>query len=286
MPASPLPFEDEPTDILAKALRGRESSPRLLAEELAVDPEALRPVLRGEFGDGVLLRRVATALALDAEGLLALAVTPAPEAEPTFPGLHRVTMNYPATGEPRMTVNTYWLALAEPAEAIVFDAGSDAAALRADLAAHHRQPVAFFLTHDHPDHVEALAELRAGFPAARVFAARDLSAPGAVPWPIEGPTLDAAPWLIKARSTPGHAEDGVTYVVRTTDDSVPPIAFVGDAIFARSAGGMAPEVYADGQATIRREILSLPAETILAPGHGPLSTVAHERAANPFFAVR
>jgi glyoxylase-like metal-dependent hydrolase (beta-lactamase superfamily II) len=36
--------------------------------------------------------------------------------------------------------------------------------------------------------------------------------------------------------------------------------------------------------TIRREILGLRDDTILCPGHGPLTTVALEKANNPFFA--
>jgi glyoxylase-like metal-dependent hydrolase (beta-lactamase superfamily II) len=34
---------------------------------------------------------------------------------------------------------------------------------------------------------------------------------------------------------------------------------------------------------IREQILSLPADTLLCPGHGPLTTVAEEKAHNPFF---
>ena len=41
--------------------------------------------------------------------------------------------------------------------------------------------------------------------------------------------------------------------------------------------------YPDCRETNRKEILSLPSETLLCPGHGPLTTVALERAHNPFF---
>jgi len=34
---------------------------------------------------------------------------------------------------------------------------------------------------------------------------------------------------------------------------------------------------------VREQILSLPPDTLICPGHGPLTTVAEEKAHNPFF---
>jgi glyoxylase-like metal-dependent hydrolase (beta-lactamase superfamily II) len=62
-----------------------------------------------------------------------------------------------------------------------------------------------------------------------------------------------------------------------------PVAIVGDALFAGSMG-RANTSYADCIRTNSEEILSLPTQTILCPGHGPLTTVALERKHNPFFA--
>jgi len=83
------------------------------------------------------------------------------------------------------------------------------------------------------------------------------------------------------RETPGHAEDGVTYMVGNWQEDAPIIAIVGDAIFAGSMGGAKDGALAKQK--IREQILSLPAETLLCPGHGPLTTVAEEKANNPFF---
>jgi hydroxyacylglutathione hydrolase len=61
-----------------------------------------------------------------------------------------------------------------------------------------------------------------------------------------------------------------------------PISIVGNAIFAGSIGR--PLVsYRAALDTIETEIFSLPDTTILCPGHGPLTTVGHERVSNPFF---
>ena len=60
------------------------------------------------------------------------------------------------------------------------------------------------------------------------------------------------------------------------------MAVVGDAMFAGSMGGGGVS-YADALGTNRAEILTLPDETILCPGHGPLTTVGEQKVHNPFF---
>jgi len=279
MSAPIMPFEDEVCDVLAKAMRGRRTSPRALASELDVTPEALRPVLRrGEPLE--MLARLAPLLGLNAAALAALQANPAPAEEPTLPGLTRVTTNYPATGEPRMTVNAYFVVIPHTTEAILFDAGSDPQPMIDALAAEGVTPKALYLTHDHPDHRAALPALSAAFPEMAVWGQREHPAsPAKTITP--GTVHQHTPLSLSVRATPGHAVDGLTFIV---EGLAQPVAFVGDAIFARSAGGIAPEVYPDSHTIIRREILSLPAPTILAAGHGPLTTVATEQAHNPFFA--
>ena len=61
-----------------------------------------------------------------------------------------------------------------------------------------------------------------------------------------------------------------------------PLAIVGDAIFAGSAGGIKSD-YRTGLKLVRDHILSAQDGTILAPGHGPLTTVIQEKTNNPFF---
>ena len=61
-----------------------------------------------------------------------------------------------------------------------------------------------------------------------------------------------------------------------------PIAIVGDAIFAGSMGGGMIS-YEDALRTNREKIMTLPDDTVLCPGHGPLTTVGREKKNNPFF---
>ena len=85
---------------------------------------------------------------------------------------------------------------------------------------------------------------------------------------------------METRLTSGHSAGGVTYFIRGL---ARPVAIVGDSIFAGSMGGGMVS-YADALRNNREQILTLPDETIICPGHGPLTTVGEQKAANPFFA--
>jgi glyoxylase-like metal-dependent hydrolase (beta-lactamase superfamily II) len=87
---------------------------------------------------------------------------------------------------------------------------------------------------------------------------------------------------ITNRPTPGHAVDGATYVVGTWPDDAPNVAMVGDAVFAGSMGGAGARL-AEAKEAVRRQIFTLPPDTLICPGHGPLTTVGEEKAHNPFF---
>jgi glyoxylase-like metal-dependent hydrolase (beta-lactamase superfamily II) len=137
-----------------------------------------------------------------------------------------------------------------------------------------------FITHSHWDHVEALPKLRAAWPEAQLHSssanapARQRNQPGDV--------ISLGSLRIAHRATPGHAEDGVTYVISGWSDSAPLVAVVGDTIFAGSMGN-GNGAWDLARHKIREEILSLPEETLICPGHGPLTTVAEEVEHNPFF---
>ena len=64
-----------------------------------------------------------------------------------------------------------------------------------------------------------------------------------------------------------------------------PVAIVGDSIFAGSMGG-GNVSYEDALRNNSEKILTLPDETIICPGHGPMTTVGEEKQHNPFFAGR
>ena len=80
-------------------------------------------------------------------------------------------------------------------------------------------------------------------------------------------------------TTSGHSVGGTTYVIEGLER---PVAIVGDAMFAGSMGG-GKISFQDALENNRTKILSLPGNTVLCPGHGPLTSVAEEKAHNPFF---
>jgi len=61
-----------------------------------------------------------------------------------------------------------------------------------------------------------------------------------------------------------------------------PVAVVGDSLFAGSMGGGGIS-YSDALENNRKKILTLPDDTVVCPGHGPLTTVGEEKQHNPFF---
>ena len=143
----------------------------------------------------------------------------------------------------------------------------------------HKLNVQFiFLTHAHADHVADLPRLREET-GADVFTPRDEPVPGAEPIE-EGKQFRLGNLQIDTRLTWGHSQGGMTYVVNRL---ARPIAVVGDSLFAGSMGG-GNVSYPDALRNNLEKILTLPDETIICPGHGPMTTVGEEKVHNPFFA--
>jgi len=179
-----------------------------------------------------------------------------------------------------MAVNAYLVWDEVSREAAVFDTGWEAEPLVTLVAENQLQLRHIFITHGHEDHIAALGRLKAKFPKARLHS-------GSKSAPVEQrnrPTdfIHLGSLRITNRETPGHAEDGVTYVVGTWPEDAPHVAIVGDAIFAGSMG-RGNQSWELARQKVREQILTLPPETLLCPGHGPLTSVAEERENNPFF---
>lgn len=266
-----LPLEDLFNDVLGKASRGLGRDAAALARATGVEAEAIRAVLAGEFRADVV-RAIAPALDLDAERVVALGEGRYRPADVALDGLRQ--SNTPFDD---MTVNAYLVHDAASGEAALFDTGADAGELLAAADALGVRITQVFITHNHGDHIYDLDRVleksgaRAWTPAKEPVDGAEAFEPGRE-FAIGG-------LGVETRLTCGHARGGMTYVVRGLDR---PLAIVGDALFAGSMGGGMVS-YADALRTNRAAIFSLPDETIIAPGHGPLTTVGEERRHNPFF---
>jgi len=165
-------------------------------------------------------------------------------------------------------------------EAALFDTGWDPAPALKLVEENQLKLNHLFITHSHPDHVAGLAKVRDRFP--KIFMHSDMAGSPPQQRNRRNDCIHLGSLRITNRDTPGHAADGVTYIVGNWPDDAPHVAIVGDAIFAGSMGG-APQHGDLARQKVSEQILSLPAGTLLCPGHGPLTTVAEEKANNPFF---
>ncbi len=140
------------------------------------------------------------------------------------------------------------------------------------------------ITHKHADHCDATADIAKAFPKAQiVMHALDVSAIGSLAKdsiPIEDggeiPFGDGA--AIRMVHTPGHTDGSSCFLFRST-------LFSGDTLFAGSIGGAFGETtgYRDIIDSIRTKLFALDDATVVMPGHGPPTTIALEKAHNPFF---
>jgi hydroxyacylglutathione hydrolase len=179
-----------------------------------------------------------------------------------------------------MTVNCCLVWDEATRDAALFDTGFDAKPILDCIAENRLQLRHVFITHSHYDHVEALPKIREAFPKARLHSGSKNAPVDQRNKPSEIVHLGGL--RITHRETPGHAEDGVTYIVGNWQEDAPHVAIVGDAIFAGSIG-RGNQSWDLARQKVREQILALPPETLICPGHGPLTTVAEEREHNPFF---
>jgi hydroxyacylglutathione hydrolase len=179
-----------------------------------------------------------------------------------------------------LSVNCYLVWDEVTREAALFDTGLDAKPILDCLAENQLQLRHVFITHSHWDHIEALPRIREAWPRAKIHSSSKNAPVDQRNKPNEIVHLGGL--RITYRETPGHAEDGVTYLVGNWQEDAPHVAFVGDAIVAGSMG-RGNQSWELARQKVREQILTLPPATLLCPGHGPLTTVAEENEHNPFF---
>ena len=266
-----IPLEDSFTDIVGKTQRGLKLADDQLAAQAGITVDELARVKGGEASD-TLLRKLAATLRLGAEALVDSATKSWFPVPVEVAGLQQFN-----TVNEDMTVNFYLAWDSKSKQAVVFDTGADCSPALRFAKANGLTIKLILLTHTHIDHIVDLARLKAetGAPA---WVGKNENFADAQPF-TEGKTFKIGTLKIETRQTSGHAAGGITFVISGLER---PVAVVGDAIFAGSMGGGMVS-FAEALDNNRRKIFTLPDNTVLCPGHGPLTTVGEEKAHNPFY---
>jgi len=273
-------LEDELGDVLEKAARHAGLSYERLAAFADVELSRIQDALdyRPELTQAEL-GRLARVLGLNEVGLNALA-------QGAYPGAELGGLPF-CVNPLRMpfgvgVANAYVVSTGGDT-AILFDTGASHAELHRAWPARIQQIEAVFITHYEAEHIGGLEVV------LQETGLKEFYGPPTGRWPQchglgEGQTVQFDKISVTAFYTPGHAAEHNCYLVRSTIN--PPgsaLLISGDLIFAGSLGG--GYFCCQRQLKHSRRILELLADdTVIAPGHGPLTTAANERRFNPFLA--
>ena len=271
-------LEDHLGDIIRKARRAANVSPDVAAKAAGISVEELGALEEvGRTLKALNYPALAQTLGLNAPKLESIAKgwLPSPKDLSRWHELRVIS-----TEQGGNTVNCYLVWDEVSREAALFDTGWTAEPVFKIIDDERLQFKHLFLTHTHEDHIAGMGAIRERFP--KVLIHTDAKSAPPQHKNRRNDCVQLGSLRITNREAPGHSEDGVIYLVGNFADDAPHVAIIGDTIFA---GSMATGFISwDGlKERVRSEIFSLPAETLLCPGHGPLTTVQEEREHNPFF---
>lgn len=197
--------------------------------------------------------------------------------------------------------NTYVIASEHGGQAVIIDAPPDIEAISELVKRHDLLPVALLVTHGHVDHAGGAGSVveRTGVtaylhpdddwlasdPESQLQALFGFVPPGQYTPPEQywdlthGDRLPLAGMTIEVRHTPGHTPGHCVFVVEEEG-----LLFSGDQLFAGSIGrtDLPGGDFETLMQSMETEVLTLPDETRVLPGHGPETTVGRERRLNPF----
>lgn len=194
-----------------------------------------------------------------------------------------------------LQVNCYILADEKTKEAVVIDPGDDAENILRIIREKALIVKYIVNTHAHFDHVGANRKLKDETGAqlllheadavvlegssrhAAIYNLKTTSSPPADRYVKHGDVISAGEISLSVLHTPGHSPGGICLVEQG-------IVFTGDALFAGSIGRTD---FPGGDLmtllnAIRANLMILPDETRVFPGHGPDSTIGDEKRDNPF----
>jgi len=182
-------------------------------------------------------------------------------------------------------------------DAIVIDPGDDIADVQAIIQKHNLQVRQIVITHAHIDHVGGAMKLRQATSAPILMNQNDyalvkmldvqaawlgMKSPGQVEIDrsvADADKVEAGPLVANVIHTPGHTEGSICLYFPAQQKLI-----AGDTLFAGSIGrtDLPGGSYDKIIRSLHEKVLALPDETLVVPGHGPLTTIGDERESNPF----
>lgn len=207
-------------------------------------------------------------------------------------------MNYHIIPVTAFVQNCSLIWCAKTGSAAIVDPGGDAEMIKQAVAAAPVTIESILLTHGHLDHVGAAAELAAhyGVPVigpdqrdaiwlenlpeqSRMFGLPECAPLTPARWLKEGDSVAVGKVQLEVLHTPGHTPGHIVFF-----DRVGRLLVSGDVIFN---GGVGRTDFPQGNhqhliSAIKEKLLPLGDDVAFLPGHGPGSTLGHERKTNPF----
>jgi hydroxyacylglutathione hydrolase len=182
-------------------------------------------------------------------------------------------------------------------EAMVIDPGDNIEDVLALVRKHNLQVKQIVITHAHIDHVGGAMRLRAATGAPIVLNQNDyallkmldmqaawvgMASPGKVEIDHSigpGEKLEAGSLTANVIHTPGHTEGSICLYFPTEKKLI-----AGDTLFAGSIGrtDLPGGSFQKIIRSLHDRVLALPDDTVVLPGHGPITTIGKERETNPF----
>lgn len=274
-----MPLEDELGDVLEKAMRNAGLSEEALGDRCGVAPGRIldainyRPDLSGSE-----LCRVARVLGLNEIGLCALGCghypLPAPEGLPFC--VHPLRMTY-GIG----VANAYLVSECGASHGLLFDTGPGIEALEHVWPPAIRKVDAVFLTHVEGEHAGGLCAVVERFAADAAYCPEGASASCSEPIG-EGRQLTFGRIRLTAYRTPGHTLAHNCYFVESTAVSRGKGLLVSGDLFFAGSVGCAHHCARQLATQLQRMLKAVPPQTVIAPGHGPMTTAENELRYNPF----
>jgi hydroxyacylglutathione hydrolase len=269
-----IPLEDNFTDVIGKVQRGLKIDDATLTEKAGITAADLTAIKGGEVIEPAILA-VAPVLGLGRNSLLAMAK------REWYPKQHLFKRGFSMfnTQFEDMAVNSYLVWDDKTKLAAAFDTGADVQGMLDTVQSEGLTLRYIFITHTHDDHIADLKRLAAT--KAEIWASElePVDFPGAKTFQ-ENAHFHLGELSIKTLFTWGHSPGMTTFFITGLSY---PLAVVGDSIFASSMGG-SPTHYEVQLRNNKQKLLKLPLDTVLASGHGPLTSLKEEKQHNPFFA--